>query len=203
MVYHIAKRSLDVVIASFGLIVASPIMAIVALLVRWKMGSPVIFRHPRPGLREKTFGCLKFRTMIPEKDAAGNKLSPVQRVTPLGKVLRRTSLDELPQLWSVLVGDMSLVGPRPLELHYLPRYTSEQRRRHLAKPGITGWAQIHGRNRLDWQSRLALDVWYVDHRSLSLDLSILITTFWTVACGSGVAQIGDEPEFRGVLDLRD
>lgn len=201
MIYSVVKRLLDVVVSGLVLLVTAPLMAVIALVIRVRMGSPVIFRHPRPGLKEKTFECLKFRTMTNETDASGNKLSLSQRRTSLGNLLRRTSLDELPQLWSVLIGDMSLVGPRPLEMRYLPRYLPEHRRRHLVKPGITGWAQIHGRNSVDWNRRLALDVWYVDNRSLVLDLKILAMTLRTVLRGSGISQVGTEPEFRGLLDL--
>jgi len=176
--YSLTKRVIDVCISASALIVLSPVMAVTAVLVRRKLGSPVIFRHPRPGLQEKTFQCLKFRSMTNERDSAGQLLKEELRLTEFGKLLRRTSLDELPQLWSVLVGDMSLVGPRPLEIRYLPRYSPEQSRRHSVPPGITGWAQVNGRNEIEWSRKLALDVWYVDNRSLALDLKILVLTFW-------------------------
>lgn len=188
--YVVAKRALDIAVAGFLLIVLSPVIAVTAVLVRIYMGSPVVFRHPRPGLREAVFVCLKFRTMTTQKDAMGELLPDAQRLTAFGRFLRSTSLDELPQLWSVLKGSMSLVGPRPLEIRYLPRYTAEQNRRHSVKPGITGWAQVNGRNAIDWDYRLSLDVWYVDHQSLMLDFKILVLTFSKVLLRSDVARPG-------------
>jgi sugar transferase EpsL len=203
MSYRVTKRLLDVLISACALIVLAPVMAVVAVLVRWKLGSPVIFRHPRPGLQEKTFNCLKFRTMTNERDGEGKLLKEELRLTAFGKMLRRASLDELPQLWSVLVGDMSLVGPRPLEVRYLPRYSAEQRRRHTVPPGITGWAQVNGRNEIEWARKLALDVWYVEHRNLALDFKILVLTFWTVVTAAGIAKAGHASmeEFFGAPDL--
>jgi len=197
--YPIAKRAMDVLIAGSAMVVLAPVMAVVTVLVRIKLGSPVIFRHPRPGLHEKTFLCLKFRTMTNERNAEGQLLKEELRLTEFGKLLRRMSLDELPQLWSVLVGDMSLVGPRPLEVRYLPRYSAEQRRRHTVPPGITGWAQVNGRNEIEWARKLALDVWYVDNRSLALDLRILVLTFWKVVTAAGIAKAGQASmeEFLG------
>jgi len=189
-IYRVSKRLLDVAIAGSMLIVFSPVMLLTALLVKIFLGSPVIFRHPRPGLNERVFECLKFRTMTNGKGPDGELLPDMQRLTPFGKFLRRTSLDELPQLLTVLTGEMSLVGPRPLEIRYVPRYTAVQNRRHEVKPGITGWAQVNGRNAIDWDRRLALDVWYVDHCSLGLDLKILGLTFWKVLAGSDVARPG-------------
>lgn len=188
--YSFTKRALDILISASALLVLAPVMAIVAILVRWKLGSPVIFRHPRPGYQEKTFDCIKFRSMTNQRDAQGQLLKEELRLTTFGKMLRGASLDELPQLWSVLKGDMSLVGPRPLEIRYLPRYSAEQRRRHSVPPGITGWAQVNGRNEISWARKLSLDVWYVDHRSLSLDLKILVLTFWTVVTAAGIAKEG-------------
>jgi sugar transferase EpsL len=188
--YRIAKRALDVAVAALMLALFAPVMAMTAILVRIFMGSPVIFRHPRPGLHEEVFDCLKLRTMTTERDESGELLPDLDRLTSFGRFLRRTSLDELPQLWTVLTGEMSLVGPRPLEIRYVPRYTAEQNRRHLVKPGITGWAQVNGRNSIDWDRRLALDVWYVDHCSFSLDLKILALTFWKVITAAGVARPG-------------
>jgi sugar transferase EpsL len=188
--YPLLKRGLDVIVAGGALLVLWPVMAVVAVLVRKKLGSPVIFRHPRPGLHGKTFSCLKFRTMTNERNAAGELLKEELRLTEFGKLLRRMSLDELPQLWSVLIGDMSLVGPRPLEVRYLPRYTAEQNRRHTVPPGITGWAQVNGRNEIEWAHKLALDVWYVDNRSLALDVQILAMTFWKVMTAAGIAKAG-------------
>ena len=188
--YALAKRCLDLAVAGTALVVLSPVMAVVAVAVRRQMGSPVIFRHPRPGLNEKTFPCLKFRTMTNETDAHGKLLPDMQRLTNFGRFLRQTSLDELPQLWSVVAGDMSLVGPRPLEIRYLARYSPEQRRRQTAMPGITGWSQVNGRNAIDWDRKLALDIWYVDNRGLWLDLKILLLTVSKVLSGSGVARAG-------------
>ena len=188
--YSFTKRALDILISASALLVLAPVMAIVAILVRWKLGSPVIFRHPRPGYQEKTFDCIKFRSMTNQRNAQGQLLKEELRLTTFGKMLRGASLDELPQLWSVLKGDMSLVGPRPLEIRYLPRYSAEQRRRHSVPPGITGWAQVNGRNEISWARKLSLDVWYVDHRSLSLDLKILVLTFWTVVTAAGIAKEG-------------
>jgi sugar transferase EpsL len=159
------KRVVDVAGASIGLIVFAIPMALTAVLVRLTLGSPVIYRQPRPGLHGRTFDIYKFRTMRDTADAAGELLPNRLRVTPLGQFLRRSSLDELPELVNVLRGEMSLVGPRPLRVEYLDRYTPEQARRHDVLPGITGWAQINGRNTLSWDERLALDVWYVDHAS--------------------------------------
>ena len=188
--YSSTKRALDILISASALLVLAPVMAVVAILVRWKLGSPVIFRHPRPGYQEKTFDCIKFRSMTNQRNAQGQLLKEELRLTTFGKMLRGASLDELPQLWSVLKGDMSLVGPRPLEIRYLPRYSAEQRRRHSVPPGITGWAQVNGRNEISWARKLSLDVWYVDHRSLSLDLKILVLTFWTVVTAAGIAKEG-------------
>jgi lipopolysaccharide/colanic/teichoic acid biosynthesis glycosyltransferase len=188
--YRITKRCTDSVLASLALVLFAPVMAVLAILIRARMGSPVIFRHPRPGLGEVTFPCLKFRTMTNDVDSTGKLLPEMQRLTSLGKLIRRTSLDELPQLWSVLIGDMSLVGPRPLEVRYLPRYSADQNRRHTVKPGITGWAQVNGRNEIDWDRKLALDVWYVDHCSLLLDLKILAMTVSKVLLASGIAKAG-------------
>jgi len=171
----------------------------VAALVRWKVGSPVLFRQPRPGLGEKPFVLLKFRTMR-EPNAGEDRLaSDGDRLTALGRALRASSLDELPTLWNVLKGDMSLVGPRPLLMEYLERYTPEQRRRHLVKPGITGWAVVNGRNSLSWENKFSLDIWYVDHWSLGLDLKILAKTVSQVLLRRGVAHQGHAtmPQFRG------
>jgi lipopolysaccharide/colanic/teichoic acid biosynthesis glycosyltransferase len=151
-------------------------MLAVAAAVRWKMGRPVLFAHPRPGLGERTFVLYKFRTMVEQRGPLGKELPDTARLTPLGRFLRRYSLDELPQLWNVLRGDMSLVGPRPLQLDYLPYFTARERLRHTVRPGITGWAQVCGRNKAPWDERLANDVWYVENRSLWLDLKILAMT---------------------------
>jgi len=170
------KRLLDVVAASVGLMVSGPIMIVVAIMIRATMGSPVLFRQRRPGLDGRIFTVLKFRTMSVDRDRERQSQFDAHRVTPLGRILRHTSLDELPQLFNVLRGDMSLVGPRPLLPEYLPYYSNRELLRHTVRPGITGWAQVNGRNRLSWDDRLALDVWYVEHRSMLLDLRILYLT---------------------------
>ena len=181
-----AKRLIDVVGAALGLLLASPIMAVVALLVRRRLGRPVLFVQTRPGRHGQPFNLLKFRTMTDECDAGGDPLPTEQRLTPFGRRLRSTSLDELPELVNVLRGDMSLVGPRPLRMEYLPRYSAHQARRHEVRPGLTGLAQVSGRNDLSWEERFDLDVWYVDHRSLRLDLKILLRTCWVAMSARGV-----------------
>jgi sugar transferase EpsL len=180
------KRLIDIVIAGTVLLVAAPVMGAVALLIRRRMGSPVIFRQQRPGLNEQPFFLYKFRTMNDARDAGGELLPDSQRLTALGRFLRRTSLDELPQLWNVLRGDMSLVGPRPLRWDYLPYFTSRERLRHTVRPGISGWAQIHGRNEAAWTQRFANDVWYVEHWCMCLDLQILAITVVQAIRGKGV-----------------
>jgi lipopolysaccharide/colanic/teichoic acid biosynthesis glycosyltransferase len=188
--YPIAKRVLDILGASLCLIAAAPLLLLVSLALRSTMGSPVLFRHRRPGLGERPVMCLKFRTMTDECGKDGVILSDEQRLTAFGRFLRRTSLDELPQLWNVLKGEMSLVGPRPLEFRYLPRYTPEQRRRHDVLPGITGWAQVHGRNAIEWEQKFALDLWYVENRCLSVDIRILAMTFWMVLTARNITEPG-------------
>ena len=193
------KRGLDVVVSASGLALLSPVLGAVTILVWLKMGSPVLFRHERPGYNGVPFFALKFRSMTQQCDGQGRLLPDGDRITRLGAFLRRSSLDELVQLWNVLRGDMSLVGPRPLLMQYLDRYTPEQARRHSVRPGITGWAQVNGRNDLPWEQKLALDVWYVDHWSLWLDLHILGVTVWKVLKGEGIAAEGAAtmPEFTG------
>ena len=173
---HFGKRILDLVIVVPALVVLSPFLLIVALTVRFRLGTPVLFRQQRPGYHGLPFAIMKFRTMSNKRDETGELLPDKERLTTLGQFLRGTSLDELPELLNVLVGDMSLVGPRPLLLQYLDLYTPEQNRRHTVKPGVTGWAQINGRNALAWEDKFALDVWYVDHMSFLLDLKILLRT---------------------------
>lgn len=185
------KRGLDVVIAAIVLLIASPLLLLVACAVRMNLGAPVLFRQRRPGLRGRPFTMVKFRTMRDAVDREGRALPDAERLTPFGKLLRSTSLDELPELWNVLRGDMSLVGPRPLLMAYLDRYTPEQARRHDVRPGVTGWAQVHGRNAVSWDERFRLDVWYVDHQSLRLDLQILVRTFTTVLRRTGVSAQGE------------
>jgi len=184
------KRGMDIVGAATGLLLCAPILAVIALLVRLKLGSTVLFRQQRPGLHGKPFTLYKFRTMTNARDADGNLLPDAERLTNFGRFLRRTSLDELPELINVLKGDMSLVGPRPLLIQYLQRYTPEQARRHETRPGITGWAQINGRNALSWEEKFHLDVWYVDNVSLWLDLKILFLTVWKVLRREGISQTG-------------
>jgi lipopolysaccharide/colanic/teichoic acid biosynthesis glycosyltransferase len=199
---RIAKRALDIVVSLAGLIVLAPVLTAVAIAVRLLLYRPVLFRQIRPGLLERPFVMYKFRSMRELVDANGVPLPDEKRLHPFGLFLRRTSLDELPELWNVLKGEMSLVGPRPLLPGYLPRYNASQRRRHEAKPGITGWAQVNGRNALSWQKKLELDVWYVDHRSFGLDLKILCLTVFSVLRRDGISQAGHMtmPEFLGTQD---
>jgi sugar transferase EpsL len=194
-----AKRSADVLLSGFALLVFAPFVAAIALAIKLSTGAPVLFRQTRPGYKGKPFTLLKFRTMTAARDARGLLLPDADRLTPLGKRLRQQSLDELPQLWNVFRGDMSLVGPRPLLMQYMDRYTPAQSRRHDVKPGITGWAQVNGRNALTWPEKFALDIWYVDNWSLRLDAWILIRTFWQVVKRDGISQQGHAtmPEFSG------
>lgn len=196
------KRAFDIVASALALLLLSPVLACVALLVALKMGRPIFFRQQRPGLDEKPFTMLKFRTMLDAHDAKGQPLSDAQRLTPFGQWLRSTSLDELPELWNVLKGDLSLVGPRPLLMEYLPHYNSTQRRRHEVRPGLTGWAQIHGRNAVDWSERFELDVWYVDHRSFRLDMKILAMTIGLVFSRRGVSAQGEATMRKFMGDKR-
>jgi sugar transferase EpsL len=193
------KRTLDLVLTVPGVVVLLPVMGMVALLVRLQHGSPVLFRQMRPGYRAQLFPVYKFRTMTEARDEAGKILPDEKRLTRLGKFLRSTSLDELPELFSVLSGRMSLVGPRPLFKHYLERYSAEQARRHDVLPGLTGWAQVNGRNALTWEEKFKLDVWYVDHWSLALDIKILLISVWKVLKREGITQPGHATaeEFMG------
>ena len=193
------KRLLDLALTVPALILLSPLLAAVALAVRLRLGTPVLFRQQRPGLHGEPFTILKFRTMTDDRAADGAPLPDAERLTPLGRLLRATSLDELPELLNVLKGEMSLVGPRPLLMEYLPRYTPEQARRHQVRPGITGWAQVNGRNALTWEQKFALDVWYVDHCSLWLDLRILGITLLKIVKREGIAAEGHVtmPKFTG------
>ena len=195
----IVKRSFDLLGAIVLLVLLSPVLAVLAALVRWRLGSPVLFRQVRPGMGVRPFELRKFRTMRDARGPDGELLPDADRLTPLGKFLRASSLDELPELVNVLRGEMSLVGPRPLLTEYLPLYSTEQARRHEVRPGITGWAQVNGRNALDWPARLKLDVWYVDHRSFWLDLRILWLTAWKVVRREGISQPGQATmeRFRG------
>jgi sugar transferase EpsL len=187
---RVAKRALDLVVALAALVLLAPVLLGIALAVRIGLGRPVLFRQQRPGLGGRPFALLKFRTMADARDAAGQPLPDDQRLTPLGQLLRRTSLDELPELINVLKGDMSLVGPRPLLMDYLPHYSPEQARRHEVRPGLTGWAAVNGRNATSWEQRLAQDVWYVDHRSFALDCRILLMTVVKVIRQEGISQEG-------------
>ena len=193
------KRAFDLVVASVGLILLAPLLGATAVTIGLVLGRPVIFPQRRPGRHARPFVLYKFRTMSGARGADGRILPDRERLTRLGRFLRRTSLDELPELVNVIRGDMSLVGPRPLLMEYLPRYTREQARRHDVRPGITGWAQLNGRNTLPWERRFALDVWYVEHQSFLLDIQILLATVWHALALVGVSQPGEGPEehFRG------
>lgn len=199
----LVKHAMDITVATGGLIVLAPVIGVVAGLVRWRLGNPVLFRQQRPGLHGEPFTMLKFRTMRDAVGPDGRPLPDAERLTGLGRTLRHTSLDELPELWNVLRGDMSLVGPRPLLMRYLAHYSPEQMRRHDVRPGITGWAQVNGRNALTWEQKFACDLWYVDHRSVRLDLRILLLTVRQVVLGAGISH-GDAatmPMFTGTLEL--
>ena len=193
------KRLFDLLAAALGLLLLTVPLALLAWQVRRKLGSPVLFTQVRPGLHGRPFRMVKFRTMTDARDASGALLPDAQRLTPFGRFLRASSLDELPELWNVLRGDMSLVGPRPLLMEYLPLYSPEQARRHEVRPGITGWAQVNGRNAISWADKFALDVWYVDHRSLWLDLRILWLTVRKVLVRDGISAAGEAtmPRFEG------
>ena len=197
------KRLFDLALTLPGLLLVSPLLLVTAGLVRIFHGSPVIFRHTRPGYRGVPFTLYKFRTMSNARDAQGNLLPDEKRLTPLGKFLRATSLDELPELFNVVRGEMSLIGPRPLLMQYLDRYTPEQARRHAVLPGITGWAQINGRNNLSWEIKFELDVWYVDHWSIWLDIKILALTLWKVIKREGINEPGNATarEFMGTAPV--
>lgn len=193
------KRLVDLVGAGLAIVLLSPLIAIVAYLVRRNLGSPIFFTQRRPGLNGKPFIMYKFRTMSDARDSEGKLLPDDQRLTRFGQFLRSTSLDELPELWNVIKGEMSLVGPRPLLMKYLELYTPEQARRHEVKPGITGWAQVNGRNALTWEEKFKLDVWYVDNWTLTLDLRILWLTLLKVVRRDGISAAGHAtmPEFKG------
>jgi lipopolysaccharide/colanic/teichoic acid biosynthesis glycosyltransferase len=186
-----SKRFFDIVASVAGLILLSPVIAIVAYVIRKRLGSPILFRQVRPGLGGKPFEMVKFRTMRDAFDASGNPLPDSERMTDFGRFLRSSSLDELPELWNVIKGDMSLVGPRPLLMEYLPLYDEVQFRRHDVRPGVTGWAQINGRNALSWEEKFKLDVWYVDNQSLWLDLKIIFLTIKKVLIRDGISAEGE------------
>ena len=196
------KRTFDILISLAALLLLWPVLLVLAVLVRVKLGRPVLFRQQRPGLHGRPFTMLKFRTMTDARDAEGNLLPDGERLSSFGRSLRSTSLDELPELINVVAGDMSLVGPRPLLMRYLDRYTPEQMRRHEVRPGITGWAQVNGRNAITWDQKFALDIWYVDHHSLRLDLRIIWLTVRNVLRREGISQAGEATmeEFLGTTD---
>ena len=202
--YTFCKRFIDIVAAAVGLALLSPILLLLALAVRVRLGSPVFFRQLRPGLHGRPFTIFKFRTMRDVRDADGVLLPDADRLPPLGRWLRSTSLDEFPELWNVVRGDMSLVGPRPLLTEYLSLYSPLQTRRHDVRPGITGWAQVNGRNALSWDEKFALDVWYVDNRSIWLDLTILRDTLIRVIAREGISHAGEAtmPKFTGSPEVR-
>jgi sugar transferase EpsL len=196
---RLAKRLFDLLVATVLMVALGPLTGLIALCTLFLMGPPVLFRQVRPGYGAKPFTLLKFRTMRDGRDAEGRLLPDAERLTAMGKLMRRLSLDELPQLWNVWKGEMSLVGPRPLLMEYLDRYTAEQMRRHEMKPGVTGWAQVNGRNALSWEARFRLDLWYVDHWSLGLDLKIILKTIRSVLLREGISQNDHAtmPEFMG------
>ena len=188
--YPVSKRIFDLVFITLSLILLSPVLLLTALFVRISLGTPILFRQQRPGYKGQPFFIYKFRTMTDASDPAGNLLPDARRLTRLGRFLRALSLDELPELFNILRGEMSLVGPRPLLMEYLERYSPEQMRRHYVYPGLTGWAQVNGRNAITWQDKFGYDVWYVDHWSFWLDIKIILTTLWKVAKREGISQPG-------------
>jgi sugar transferase EpsL len=194
-----SKRLMNIILSCVALVLLFPVIAVVALLVALNLGTPVVFKQLRPGYKGKPFKIYKFRTMLEAFDAQGKALPDSERLTPFGKFLRSSSLDELPELWNVFKGEMSLVGPRPLRMDYLPRYNPEQARRHDVMPGVTGWAQINGRNAISWDEKFKLDVWYVDHQSLVLDIKILWLTVLKVFKRDGISAAGHAtmPDFMG------
>ena len=193
------KRAFDLVLTIVSAPFWGPALLIVAALVRWRLGSPILFRQVRPGLGGKPFKLVKFRTMTDARDVDGRLLPDARRLPAFGRMLRATSLDELPELWNVLVGDMSLVGPRPLLVEYLPLYSPTQARRHEVRPGVTGWAQVNGRNAISWEDKFALDVWYVDHHTVWLDIRIIFMTVVRVVARDGIsaAESATMDNFRG------
>lgn len=199
---ELGKRLFDLLLTIPALSLLTPVLLLAYALVRWNLGDPAFFKQQRPGMDGAPFLLYKFRTMKDDKDSGGNLLPDDRRLTRLGKFLRSTSIDELPELWNVIKGDMSLVGPRPLLMEYLDRYTAEQARRHEIRPGITGWAQVNGRNGIVFAERFKLDVWYVDNQSFLLDLKILFMTVWKTLVCEGINQKGETMEvFRGTKDL--
>lgn len=193
------KRLFDLLLSLLGILMLFPIMLITSFLIRWKLGTPVIFKQQRPGLQGELFHLYKFRTMTDERDSNGELLPDYLRLTPFGKFIRQLSLDEFPQLFNVIKGEMSLIGPRPLLKEYLPLYTAEQAKRHQVKPGMTGWAQVNGRNALTWEEKFKLDVWYVENQSFLLDLKILCLTIKKVMTAEGISNQDHAtmPDFQG------
>lgn len=193
------KRLMDILLVVMAFLLLWPLILAIGLLVRWRLGSAVIFSQTRPGYLGKPFRIYKFRSMTDDLDADGYPLPDAMRLTTFGNFLRSTSLDELPNLWAILKGDMSLVGPRPLLMEYLPLYNTEQARRHLVRPGLTGWAQINGRNAISWQDKFMLDVWYVDHQSVWLDIKIILLTIKKIVVREGISAKGEAtmPKFTG------
>ncbi len=202
---EVMKRMFDILVSFSVLLLSAPLLLLLALLIRTQLGSPVLFCQPRPGFKGKSFNMVKFRSMTDERDDADELLSDALRLTRFGKVLRATSLDELPELWNVLKGDMSIVGPRPLMMEYLPFYSSEQARRHDMLPGVTGLAQISGRNALSWEKKFKLDVWYIDNYSFWLDIKIVLATVKKVLIPEGVSPDGHAtmPKFSGTKEDKD
>jgi len=194
------KRLIDIIGSLIGLTISSPIIVIISIIIYFTMGRPIFFKQVRPGLKGKPFVIYKFRTMLDLRDENGNLLPDEKRLTTIGRFLRSTTLDELPEFWNVLKGDMSLVGPRPLLMEYLDRYNPEQARRHEVKPGMTGWAQINGRNTISWEEKFKLDVWYVDNWNILLDLKIIFLTILKVVKREGISAEGHVtmPEFKGI-----
>jgi sugar transferase EpsL len=205
MIARLTKRSLDIAGSLFGLLLTSPATLAISVAVWTKLGRPILFRQRRPGIQGRLFTLYKFRTMLPMSPESESATTDAARLTPLGNLLRRASLDELPELVNVLKGDMSLVGPRPLLPEYLSRYSPEQARRHLMRPGVTGWAQVNGRNALSWEEKFVLDLWYVDNWSLGLDFKIIWMTFKEVVMGRGVSARGHAtmPPFMGTEETTD
>jgi sugar transferase EpsL len=204
-IQKLIKRLIDICVALALLLTLTPLLLLVAMLIVIMLGRPVLFQQQRPGLGGKPFNMLKFRSMTDARDESGTLLPDAERLSGFGKILRASSMDELPELWNVLRGDMSLVGPRPLLMKYLPLYSSEQARRHQVRPGITGWAQVNGRNSVEWEDKFSMDVWYVENRSFWLDCRILWLTIATVfrSKESSYASHETMPEFKGNLDSRD
>ena len=191
MTINLLKRSCDLFVAFIALLLLSPLFLVVSLLVRWRLGVPIFFRQQRPGLRGKPFWLLKFRTMTSARDASGALLTDAQQLTPFGRWLRATSIDELPELINILRGEMSFIGPRPLLMQYLPLYSPQQARRHDVKRGFSGWVLINGCDAISWEEKFRLDVWYVDHQTFCLDLRIFLLTFWKVIRSEGISAAGE------------